>query len=145
MTKQVLIQIRGVQFMPGEEEPVPIEVVLPGEYYRKEGKHFLIYDESMDGVAELTRNLVKFDDKKVEVSKKGPVTVQMVFEENKKNVSFYETPYGIMHMGLATTNIQIEEKPDEMEILVEYVLDVNEEYLADCVIEMTVRSKGDRI
>lgn len=138
MTKQVLIKISGLQFAEDGEEPEPVEVLLPGEYYKKNGKHFLLYDESVEGFDKLTKNLLKFDAKKVEVSKKGPVTVQMVFEENKKNLSFYQTPYGMMQMGVAATKIRVSEEADEIDVLVEYVLDVNEKYLADCVIEMTI-------
>ena len=30
----------------------------------------------------------------------------MVFEENKKNISYYTTPFGTMQMGIAATHVK---------------------------------------
>ena len=34
MTKDVMITIRGLQFVRNEEDMEPVEVVTPGEYYK---------------------------------------------------------------------------------------------------------------
>ena len=39
MTKDVLVTISGLQFMPeGKEPPEPVEVTCPGTYYTKNGE-----------------------------------------------------------------------------------------------------------
>ena len=145
MTKDVMISISGLQYIvgAGEEEPVPVEVVMGGQYYKKNGQHYLIYDETVDGFEGTTHNIVKFDEKKMEVHKKGLINVQMIFEENKKNLSFYQTPFGMMNMGVAATRISVREEEDSMDVVVDYALDMNESYVADCTIVMTVRAKKD--
>ena len=59
MTKDVMISISGLQYIvgAGEEEPVPVEVVMGGQYYKKNGQHYLIYDETVDGFEGTTHNL----------------------------------------------------------------------------------------
>lgn len=141
MTKDVIVSITGLQYMGGEEEPVPVEVVMPGQYYFKNGQHYLLYDETMDGFDNVAHNIVKFGKDKLEIRKKGLINVQMIFEENKKNLSYYETPFGMMNMGVAATKIRIDEQPDLIHVLVDYALDLNEAYVADCTIAMTIRSK----
>ena len=46
MTKDILVRVRGVQTI-GEEEDT-VEMITPGTYYVKNGKQYLIYDESLD-------------------------------------------------------------------------------------------------
>ena len=55
MTKDVLISISGLQFAEGENSE-PVEVITSGSYYKKNGKHYILYDE----VAEDTRTLTSF-------------------------------------------------------------------------------------
>ena len=49
MTKDVMISIRGLQFMEGEDGD-NIETVQQGEYYERNGARYLLYDEYMEGI-----------------------------------------------------------------------------------------------
>ena len=42
MTKDVLITISGVQMLDDDDEDV--EMVTRGDYYQKNGKHYIMYD-----------------------------------------------------------------------------------------------------
>ena len=48
MTREVLVKVQGLQSAPGEESEA-IEVIAPGEYYFRNGKHYFLYDEVMEG------------------------------------------------------------------------------------------------
>ena len=48
MTKDVLITICGIQKRDGETDE-PIETVTPGEYYFRNGKHYILYEEGNCG------------------------------------------------------------------------------------------------
>ena len=141
MEKNVIITIRGLQFVQNDEEVEPVEVVTPGEYYKKNGQHYLLFEESVESFGETTHNLMKFRKDHLEVRKKGLVNVHMVFEENKKTLSYYQTPYGIMNMGIAATRIQMDEQKDNIDVRVDYALNLNENYVADCTIYMNVKSR----
>ena len=85
MDKNVLIHIRGLQMMEPTDEQEPIELVVPGQYYFKNGSHYLRYEELMDETStEPTVNYIKISSKAVEVRKKGLVNVHMVFEQGKE-------------------------------------------------------------
>ena len=106
MKKDVLIHVRGLQMMDPEEEQEPIEIVVPGQYYYRNGSHYLRYEEMMDDTAEPTVNYIKMSAKGVEVRKQGQVNVHMVFEQGKKNMTFYSTPFGTLQMGIAATGLE---------------------------------------
>ena len=136
MEKDVLISIRGLQYLMDEEsgEQEPVEVMTTGSYYKKNGHHFLIYDEATEGFDMMTHNMIKFTENALEVRKRGLIDVHMIFEEDKKNISFYHTPYGMINMGVAATKVRMKETPDQILLKAEYALDINDSYVGDCVI-----------
>ena len=96
----------------------------------------------MEGQDEVTKNIVKFQDDYMEITKKGTCSVHMIFEKNKKNVTYYYTPYGSLLIGIDAHKVQIEEKEDSILARVEYSLEINCEHIADCDINIEVRPKG---
>ena len=143
MDKNVLIHIKGLQMMDPADEQEPIELVVPGQYYFKNGSHYLRYEELMDETsAEPTVNYIKISSKAVEVRKNGLVNVHMVFERGKKNMTYYSTPYGTVEMGIAATGVMIEESENGIDMKVDYALEMNEEYVADCYLTVSAQSKA---
>ena len=87
MDKEVLIHVRGLQTIDADGDQEPVEIVVPGEYYFRNGSHYLRYEEVMEDFAEPTINYIKISPKGMEVRKKGVVNVHMVFEQGKKNMT----------------------------------------------------------
>lgn len=144
MEKEVLLSLKGLQFSMDEEGAQALETITPAEYYTRNGSHYVIYDEVTEGFSEPTKNVIKFKDSLLEVTKKGLVNVHMVFEENKKNITSYATPFGNILIGIDTGDVEIKEDEEGIRVDVEYVLEANYEHLADCRITMdiTPREKG---
>lgn len=142
MDKEVLIHVRGLQMMETEEGREPIEIVVPGQYYFRNGSHYLRYEEILDDSAEPTVNYIKMSPNGVEVRKKGLVNVHMVFEQGKKNMTYYTTPFGTLQMGIATTNLELTENAGSIDMKVDYALDMNDEHVADCYLTIMAQDKG---
>ena len=141
MTKDVFVSISGLQFTEGDEN-TPIEVIAPGMYYEKNGKKYVLYEEVADGSLGVTRNTIRFSEESLDIIKKGVTNVHMVFEKQKKNVTFYGTPYGTIQLGIDGKDIRIEEAPDKVDIYVDYGLEMNYQFLSNCKIHISVCSKG---
>ena len=141
MNKDVLIHVRGLQMMETDDAQEPIEIVVPGQYYFRNGSHYLRYEEMLDDTAETTVNYIKMSPNGVEVRKQGQVNVHMVFEEGKKNKTFYNTPYGTLQMGISATGLELKESEDGIQMKVDYALDMNEEHVADCYLTVQAQSK----
>ncbi|MEF9945279.1 MAG: DUF1934 domain-containing protein [Lachnospiraceae bacterium] len=145
MKKDVLLSISGLQIEVLEEEGVqsePIEVITPASYFFKGGKHYIIYEEITEGLPGVTKNKIKIiGEESLEIMKSGIVNAHMIFEKNKNNLTYYETPYGQILMGIHTTELSVQMEEDSMDVKVEYELDLNHEPLANCKIRMNIRSK----
>lgn len=68
----------------------PIELVVPGEYYFRNGSHYLRYEEMMEDHGDTTINYIKISPKGMEVRKKGQVNTHMVFDAG-------QTEHGSLH------------------------------------------------
>ena len=141
MTREVLLAISGIQTSVDAEEDA-VEVFTPGEYYYRNDKHFLLYEEVTEGFSETTKNIIKISDNYMELTKKGVTNVHMVFEKNKKNVTYYNTPYGSVQIGIEAKKVEVRECDSQIHMEVEYVLEMNCEYVADCKISIEVKPKG---
>ena len=140
MDKDVLVSVAGLQFGndPAGEK---IEIITPGSYYRKNNSHYVLYDE-VTGQDEITKNVVRFDGNVLTISKRGFTNVEMIFEENKRNMTNYVTPYGTLLVGIDTDKVDIRESEDSINIDIDYALDINYEHLADCKIKMEIRNSA---
>ncbi len=147
MTKDVLVSIRGLQFADvdvrasaSDEELDAIETICPGEYYYKNDGHFILYEELVDGFEGPIKNLLKLRDREFMISKKGPVNVQMVFSEGKKTMTDYHTPFGNIMVALDTKKVEMQETEDALHISIEYGLEANYQFIADCNIAVHITS-----
>ena len=141
MDKEVLIHVSGLQTMDAEGDQEPIEIVVPGEYYFRNGSHYLRYEEILEDFAEPTINYIKLSPKGMELRKKGVVNVHMVFEQGKKNMTYYTTPYGTLQMGIAATSLELKESEENLQMKADYALDMNEEHVADCYLAIQVQPR----
>ena len=141
MEKEVLIHVRGLQMADAQDEQEPIEMIVPGEYYLRNGSHYLRFEERMEDFDQPTVNYIKVSDKGLEVRKKGLVNVHMVFEHGKRNMTYYTTPFGTIQMGISATGMKIQEENDSLLVNVDYALDMNEEHVADCYLSIHAQSK----
>lgn len=139
MTRDVLIKISGLQAMDGENDNV--EVITTGDYFLKNGRHYVVYDEVMDGFEGNVRNLLKISPDKLDVRKNGIASAHMVFEQDRKNLTRYATPMGEMIVEVSTNRILLEEQADSLKVSVDYSLDINYSHVSDCNITVDICSR----
>lgn len=140
MTKEVIAAIRGLHFSM-EDGADKMETIMPAEYFYRSGCHYLIYEDMEEGSGQKTRNLIKCRPQLMELTRKGLVDVHMVFEEQKKNVSCYTTPFGSVMVGIDTSKVDINEEPEKITLSVDYALDINYEQFATCRINVEISAK----
>ena len=146
MKCEVIAAIRGLQFLE-EEEGEQVEVITPAQYYLRNGAHYLIYEEVDEDNGARTKNTLKYKDHSLELIRKGAVNAHLVFEEQKKNVASYGTPFGNILIGIDTDRISMEEQENKISIQAEYSMDVNYERFADCRIHVDIcpREEGGEL
>ena len=112
MEKEVIISIKGMQKYENAE-PDTIELVTGGRLERDGESFTLSYQESavtgMDG----TLTTFQIEPERVTLLRVGEYTSQMVFQEGRRHMSMYNTPYGTMSIGVNTRHLtaQVGDRP----------------------------------
>lgn len=145
MKKDVLISISGLHYgvdgESGNEDEV--EIITPATYYLRNGKHYVVYDELVEGMPGAIKNTVKLTgDTKFEIIKTGLTNSRMVFEKDKIYVTNYETPFGQMLVGTHTKDITAEIGEEAINVNISYALDINGEPMSDCEIKVNIHGVG---
>ncbi|MDR2043364.1 MAG: DUF1934 domain-containing protein [Clostridium sp.] len=141
MTKEVLLAMKGLQFSLATEN-MDVETVTSAEYYKKNNSHYVVYEEAFEGVEGTAKNVIKFREHFLNLTKRGAVNVHMMFEENKMNMTNYSTPFGDILIGIDAKKIHMKEEGRRIQIDVDYALEVNYEHLADCKLSMNIQEKA---
>lgn len=140
MTKDVLVKISGMQFDVQDEA---IELTVPGNYYMKKNKHYVLFEEQPEDNGPVTKNIVKFDHTFFEIMKKGGNNSYMRFDKNKKNSTVYQTLVGPIQVGVLTHEFLMEEGEQEIAVKVKYALDINYKFVSECEVDFKVQARSE--
>ena len=147
MTEDILISVRGLHTLDieqEEEETDELEMTMPGKYYFRNGKHYVLFEETDEESQSVVKNRFKLSEDRLEISKKGAMNTTMTFQRGKKCSSWYGTPVGDVQLGIEVTDMQLMEGDDEIEMNVAYALEMNSEHVSDSRIRLRImeRNKG---
>lgn len=137
MTDKVILSIKGTQHEFGEDGVT--EVITTGNYYFRNGKHYIVYDELVSDTGEQVSSTLKMTPNRIDMIKHGSNSAHMVFEPNTKNMSIYRTPYGVMEVCFNTFNLEFEETEDKIHARTLYALEINDGFVSDCTIEIDIQ------
>ena len=106
MTKDVLVSLSGLQ-MSQEQEPENTEVISKGEYFFRNGKHFVVYDEIMEGINDPSKTKIKFTDNTLEVLRQDPRAAYQKQPDYGYGMDFagYDIRFRVRENGLKVVDV----------------------------------------
>lgn len=121
MTKDIILTISGLHETDGDAD-APIETMTPAQYFMKNGKHYVVYDEVLEGLEGTVKSTIKFTDEMVELIRNGPASTRMVFQPGHEHMAIYQTPMGPLSISLYTEDLTMEISEEQMELKIDYSL-----------------------
>ena len=145
MKRNVLITVTGLLFTgTGEKEEDYIDVITPGKYYEREGRHFLLYEEVLEGVSDPVRNRITLIPGRAEMRKSGVIETEMIFIPKQETRTWYNTPFGQLEMQIYTSRITMTEREEELRVEIRYKLTIGGQD-QDCFVKILVQPTGEQI
>ena len=142
MKKNVVISLMGVQRYE-ETPPDVIELVTQGQLHEEEdGALVLTYEESELTGLEGTLTTIQVDGDQVTLMRVGEFNSQMVFQEGRRHLSMYNTPYGAMAIGVHTRHLLAELNDQGGDIEVDYSIEVDHALAGRNIFRINVREAG---
>ena len=124
MEKDVIISIKGTQKYDGGE-PGAVELVTAGRLAQDEAGYTLSYQESELTGLEGTLTTFQIEPERITLMRVGEFNSQMVFQEGRRHMSMYNTPYGAMTIGVNTRHLLSELTDRGGEIEIDYAIEID--------------------
>ena len=123
MRDNVIISIKGKQV--NENGPDEMELVTEGRMICNDKGVLVSYQETELTGLQGTTTMLRINGPVVTLLREGTVNSQMVFEEGRRHLSMYETPYGSMSVGINTRRVKntISETGGDLEI--DYAIEID--------------------
>lgn len=139
MTDNVIISIKGKQLY-AEGSPDEVELVTAGTLKRDgAGGYTVSYQETELTGLEGTTTRLHIRDGQVTLLREGSINSQMVFEEGRRHLSMYETPYGALSIGINTRRMRstLGEAGGDLEI--DYAIEIDNLLAGQNLFRMNVK------
>ncbi len=139
MTDNVIISIKGKQLY-AESGPDEMELVTSGTLKRdSQGGFTISYQESELTGLEGTTTKLHIDGGRVTLLREGNTNSQMVFEEGRRHLSMYETPFGELSIGINTKRMRstVDEAGGDLEI--DYAIEIDNLLAGQNLFRMNVK------
>lgn len=138
MEKDVIISIQGMQNYEGQD-PDAMELVTEGKLKEAEGGLCLSYQESeLTGMAGTT-TVFHVEPEKVTLLRIGSVSSEMVFEQGKRHMSLYSTPFGNMEIGVLARKLSSTLSAAGGRIEIDYDIEINHMLAGTSLFRIEVR------
>ena len=138
MEKEVVISIKGMQQYEGALPDV-IELVTEGRLARDGESYTLSYQESELTGLDGTLTTIQVDGKQVTLLRVGEFNSQLVFQEGRRHLSVYNTPYGAMSVGVHTRHLLAELSDQGGDIEVDYSIEVDHALAGRNIFRISVK------
>ena len=141
MEKEVVISIKGVQKF--ENAPADaMELVTQGRLAYDGQRYTLSYVESEVTGLDGTTTVFQVEPERVTLTRAGEFSSQMIFEEGRRHLSMYETPFGAMAIGVNTRHLlaELDEKGGEIEI--DYAIEIEHTVAGRNTFHIRVKDAG---
>ena len=138
MEKEVVISIRGTQ-QYADSDPDTIELVTQGRLQREGESYTLSYQESELTGLEGTLTTIQVEGEQVTLMRAGEVNAQMVFQEGRRHLSMYNTPYGAMAIGVNTRRLLADLNDHGGDIEIDYAVEVDHAIAGRNIFQIKVK------
>ena len=141
MEKEVVISIKGMQKYEGALPDV-IELGTKGRLARDGEGYTLSYQECALSGLEGTLTTIQVDGEQVTLMRVGEFNSQLVFQEGRRHLSMYNTPYGAMTIGVNTRHLLARLTDQGGDIEVDYSVEVDHALAGRNIFRINVREAG---
>lgn len=121
MKKKALVSVISEQNGNTEES---IEVVTPGDFYKKDDCYYVVYKETQITGMEDTTTTFQISPEEFSLIRIGSTSTEMKFKKNKDDVSLYNTPYGTLELKIQTNDLIIDVNDDGGNVSINYDMSV---------------------
>lgn len=129
--EKILISIDGTQNF-GNNDTNNVELTTAGELNVLADSYILKYEESeLTGMEGTTTEITVSNNGIVSLSRSGTVNSNLIFEEGKRHLSYYDTQDGAFSIGVFASYVDTILEQNYGEISITYAMDVDDKPIGE--------------
>jgi uncharacterized beta-barrel protein YwiB (DUF1934 family) len=140
MSQDVLLTIRGRQTY-AEQEPEMVELVTEGLLEQTGAGWMLTYEESdLTGLTGVTTSFL-VEPGKITLTRKGPLSSQMVFEEGMYHESLYQMEFGALMITVCASRVRYDISENGGTIDLTYAIEIEQSAAGSIEYHLDIKTK----
>lgn len=140
MKKKSLISVVSEQNGNTEES---IEVVTPGDFYKKDEFYYAVYKETQITGMQDTTTTIKISPDQFSLIRAGSTTTRMNFKAENDEVALYDTPYGTLELKIRTKALKIDINEYGGDISVNYDMSIGGQKTQNTSLKINIKAQDE--
>lgn len=136
--KKAIISVLSKQKNNDDEA---IEVVTPGDFYKKDNFYYAVYKETEISGMEGTTTTLKISENKFSLIRAGSTSTEMEFEKKAKNISMYDTPYGTLELNIETKDLNVKIDDNGGEVFINYDMSISGQSPQNTLLKINIKAQ----
>lgn len=137
MENNALISLKTIQDINGDNDVIELQTF--GKFSEKNGKYYIIYEESELTGFDGSTTTIKIDTDTVTMIRRGNVNSRMTFKNGEKQLCTYDTPYGRMVVAVEPKDMCFNMSDIGGNLTINYVLDIDNVPFATNSLKLDVK------
>lgn len=136
MKKKAIISIVSNQ----DKDNDAVEVVTPGDFYKKDDSYYAVYKETEISGMEGTTTTLKIETEKLSLIRMGTTSTKMEFEKNSEKHALYNTPYGTLEIKIDTKVLDISVDENGGNVFIQYLMSLSGQKSQDTTLKISIKT-----
>jgi len=138
MKKNAIISVVSRQ-ADGEEDGDEIEVVTPGEFYKKDNSYYAVYEETEISGMKGTTTTLKIDEENFTLIRTGTTNTQMNFKKHVRDLTLYSTPHGALDLTVDTRELKMNIDHNGGEVFIDYDMIIGNQQSLSTTLQINIK------
>lgn len=138
MKKKALISVVSEQDGNTEES---IEVVTPGDFYKKDDSYYAVYKETLITGMQDTTTTLRISPEQFSLTRVGSTATKMNFQSQSQDIVLYNTPYGALELKIHTKALKIDIGDFGGDISVNYDMSIGGQETQNTSLKINIKAQ----
>ncbi len=140
MKKNAVISIVSKQ-ADGEEDGEAIEVVTPGEFYKKDNCYYAVYEETEISGMKGTVTTLKIDEEDFTLKRTGTTNTEMKFKKYSRDLTLYNTPHGALELTVDTRELKMHVDNNGGDVYIDYDMIIGNQQILSTTLKINIKAQ----
>lgn len=140
MKKNAVISIVSKQ-IDNEDDGEAIEVVTPGEFYKKDNSYYAVYEETEISGMKGTTTTLKIDKEYFTLIRTGTTNTEMKFKKYVRDLTLYNTPHGALDLTVDTRELKMNVDNNGGDVFIDYDMIIGNQQVLSTTLQIRIKAQ----